>query len=87
MPPKREKIVRLFVRRALLLITLIIVIALPCFSPRQTRFVKSASLPDSVLALSFQNDMEPKTQPWVNKEVCVSTAWKPSYSPCASIHD
>ena len=47
MPPTPERIVRLFVRQALLLITLIIIVAFPCFSQRQTSFVKSASLPDS----------------------------------------
>ncbi len=47
MSPTRERIVRLFVRPAFLLITLIIVVAFPCLSQRQTSFVKSASSPDS----------------------------------------
>src|SRR6266576_7184412 len=37
MPPTPERIVRLFVRRALLLLTLIIIVAFPCFSQRQTK--------------------------------------------------
>ena len=43
-PPTPERIVRLFVRQALLFLSLTAVIAFPCFSKRQTSSVKSASL-------------------------------------------
>jgi hypothetical protein len=53
-PPTPERIVRLFVRQALLFLSLIAVIAFPCFSQRQTSFDKSASLRAShVVAFSF----------------------------------
>jgi hypothetical protein len=52
MSPTRESIIRLFVRRTFLLITLIIIVAFPCLSQRQTSSVKRASLPDSTCANS-----------------------------------
>ena len=47
MPPIHERLVRLFLRRAPPVITLIIIVSFPCISQRQTSFVRGASLPAS----------------------------------------
>jgi hypothetical protein len=45
MSPTRESIVQLSARRTFLLIILIMIVAFPCLSQRQTSAVKRASLP------------------------------------------
>lgn len=85
MPPIRERIIRRLVGQALLLFTLILVVAFPCFSQRHMRFVKRASLPAfPVSALSVQDAGQPKTV-MGGERVCVSTARKPSYALSASV--